>query len=93
MLFDLLSEESETLSKAKLTNIIRIFELPLNFEDFFSSLGKKEDISFQDFCGLLRSNKDNKQIFINSFSAGFYENNDKDIFPVRVMKKKVVMEL
>ena len=76
----MLCEDKDTIPKSKLTHIIKTFDLPIIIDEFFSFLGKKEELSFLDFCCLLQSNKhleDDKDETIS---------NEK-LFPIEVKKK------
>lgn len=58
--------------------------------EFFSPLGKKEDISFPEFCTLFKSNVGAKGIFVENSSK---KDKDKDMkettmnFPIHVNPK------
>ena len=72
MLFDLLSLGEPIISKRKITDIIRDFDLPINPDDFFHPIGKKDEINFTDFCYLFKSSSDQGEVFLQSFASSFY---------------------
>jgi hypothetical protein len=45
--------------------MIKQFDLPIIMTEFFSPVGKKEEITFPEFCSLFKSNNSSKGIFIN----------------------------
>ncbi len=92
-LFNLLTNEEATLNKKKLIEIIREFDLPVDFEEFFSPIRSKEEIAFTDFCSLFKSKSGDNDIFFKTFASSFYnlrsteyENNNK-VFPIEVQRK------
>ena len=76
--------------------IIDLYELPIVIEDFFAFLGKKEEITFLDFCCLLRLNKENSEIFLKSVTGNLYSNSNCDngtsLFPIEVRKKQCIFK-
>ena len=82
-----MTEENITIHKNSLINIIDQFDLPIIMNEFFSPLGKKEEINFSEFCSLFKS----------TFGAGVFidtSNNNKDMknetinnFPIFVQRK------
>lgn len=46
--------------------IIREYDLPIVMSEFFSPVGKKEEITFSDFCSLFKSTENSRGIFINA---------------------------
>jgi hypothetical protein len=67
--------------------VIKEFDLPITIEEFFSPIGKKENLSFSDFCYLFKCNE-NSDFLIKSFSSGFKNiNNPKEnLFPITINK-------
>lgn len=46
--------------------IIKQFDLPIVMTEFFSPVGKKEEITFPEFCSLFKSTENSKGIFLNT---------------------------
>jgi len=46
--------------------MIKQFDLPIVMTEFFSPVGKKEEITFPEFCSLFKSNLNSQGIFLNS---------------------------
>lgn len=93
-LFNLLSNNKETLSKAFLVNIIIMFDLPISPDEFFAPIDKNVDnITFTDFCGLFRATGRDQDKIMNSFTTGLILNTDTRIptncgFPLMVSSHK-----
>jgi len=79
-LFHLLCEDKDTIPKSRLSNIITNFDLPINTDEFFSFLGKKDELSFLDFCCLIQSDKKNE---CNTVDESYTSN----LFPIQIKKK------
>lgn len=93
-LFYLLAGEFDTLSKSKLVNIITAFDLPIRLDEFFAPIGKKEELSFQDFCSLFKSKSAHNEMFLKTFTSSFHnispldiESSDNSLFPIKVQHK------
>ena len=88
-MFDLLCGGNETIRKKSLMDILENFGVTINYEQFFSPIGKKDSLEFEDFCCLFKSNED-KDLFKQTFSNGFKkEENNKDVsyaFPIYTAK-------
>ena len=92
-LFDLLSQNGESVSKAKIKAILDIYGISVD-DSFFSSVPKKDNLSFEDFCCLFKS-EHNTDIYIRTVSKNFFEHSDDIInsknnvytFPLIVIKK------
>jgi len=87
-LFDTLTEEEITINKNVLIKLIDQFDLPIVMNEFFSPLGKKEEINFSEFCTLFKSTVGAKGVFVDS------SNKNKDMknetmtnFPIYVQPK------
>ncbi len=73
-------------------NIIKEFDLPIEMNEFFdpiSSLGKKEDISFPEFCSLFKSNSESRGAFFNPAPSNANKEKGETItvFPITVQPK------
>ena len=72
-------------------NIIQEFDLPVEMNEFFdpiSSLGKKEEISFPEFCTLFKSNTASRGAFFNAAPSGNKEKGETiTVFPITVQPK------
>ena len=68
-LFDLLSQNGESVSKAKIKAILDIYGISVD-DSFFSSVPKKDNLSFEDFCCLFKS-EHNTDIYIRTVSKNF----------------------
>ena len=91
-LFSLLSNGDNTLSKKKLIEIIKNFELPIKADEFFAPLGKIEDLNFTDFCSLFKSKSYSSDIFYKTFASSFNNASqtvikDSNVFPIQVIPK------
>lgn len=72
--------------------IIKTFDLPIVMTEFFSPVGKKEEITFPDFCSLFKSKDCSEGLFFNtikkSADTGDDEKNETtNNFPVFVFRK------
>jgi hypothetical protein len=73
--------------------IIKDFDLPIVMTEFFSPVGKKEEITFPDFCSLFKSTECSKGIFFNtskkSADTGIedIQNETTNNFPIIVSRK------
>jgi hypothetical protein len=89
LLFDLFAI-NDIINKKYLLDMITSFELPINVDDFFSPLKKKEEIGFSDFCSLFKRNKNESDFMISTFASSFYNLKEKkgrissqeDVFPI-----------
>lgn len=72
-------------------SIIKEFDLPIEMNEFFdpiSSLGKKEEISFPEFCTLFKSNIASRGAFFNSVPSSNKEKGETiTVFPITVQPK------
>lgn len=72
-------------------NIIKEFDLPIEMNEFFdpiSSLGKKEDITFPEFCTLFKSNSNSRDAFFNAAPSANKEKGETiTVFPITVQPK------
>ena len=70
-------------------DILENFGVSINYDQFFSPIGKKDSLEFEDFCCLFKSNED-KELFKQTFSNGFKKDEDnKDVsyaFPIYTTK-------
>ena len=91
--FDLLSQNGESVSKSKIKAILDIYGISVD-DSFFSSVPKKDSLSFEDFCCLFKS-EHNTDIYIRTVSKNFFEQSEDIInsknnvytFPLIVIKK------
>lgn len=72
--------------------IIKEFDLPIEMNEFFdpiSSLGKKEEISFPEFCTLFKSSASSRGAFFSNIPSN--SNKEKGetmtVFPINVQPK------
>jgi hypothetical protein len=70
-LYDILAGNEEYVFKSKLIDIIKIFELPIDYEKFFFPVKNNEKLSFEDFCCLFKTGSDIDNIVINTFYSTF----------------------
>lgn len=88
-MFDLLCGGNETIRKKSLMEILENFGVTINYDQFFSPIGKKDSLEFEDFCCLFKSN-DDKELFKQTFSNGFKKDDEKkDVsyaFPIYTAK-------
>ena len=88
-MFDLLCGGNETIRKKSLMDILENFGVSINYDQFFSPIGKKDSLEFEDFCCLFKSNED-KELCKQTFSNGFKKDEDnKDVsyaFPIYTTK-------
>lgn len=91
-LFELLcNKDTETIRVKKLQDIINIFDLPINMQEFFGPIGKKQELEFADFCSLFRPyNKIEEGVFKTFYSTfvGGKENStiliqENKMFPIK----------
>lgn len=93
-MFNLLSNNTEIISKAFLSNIIIMFALPISPEEFFAPIEKNGDsINFNDFCCLFRANGRDQDKIMHSFTTGLILTTDTRIptncgFPLMVSLNK-----
>ena len=88
-MFDLLCGGNETIRKKSLMDILENFGVSINYDQFFSPIGKKDSLEFEVFCCFFKSNED-KELFKQTFSNGFKKDEDnKDVsyaFPIYTTK-------
>lgn len=88
-MFDLLCGGNETIRKKSLMEILENFGISINYDQFFSPIGKKDSLEFEDFCCLFKSNED-KELFMQTFSNGFKKDEDNKnasyAFPIYTAK-------
>jgi len=77
-LFELLSLGESSIYKKKIVEVIKDFELPINIDEFFAPIGKKEEIFFEDFCYLFKSTGESGEILMNTFASSFYKINTNE---------------
>lgn len=71
------------------------FELPISIEEFLAPIGKKEEITFSDFCSLFKSKCNGNDILLSTFTSSFYNSRDNEViqkvnaesFPIKVIPK------
>lgn len=96
-LFEIVSNGEPALSRSKIISVIRMFDLPINIEEFFYPIGKKETLNFSEFCLLFKSNDRKDNVFLRSFTKGMKSgekhnssalNEKGSNFPIAVIKLK-----
>jgi len=85
-LFDTLTDENITINKNALINIIDQFDLPIVMTEFFSPLGKKEEINFPEFCSLFKS-RIGAGVFVDNSNNKDMKNETINNFPIFVQRK------
>ena len=70
-LFNNLSNNGDYLYKKNLKNILILYELPLNIEEFFEPLKGQEEINFNEFCALFRKGQGKDEELIRTFYSTF----------------------
>ncbi len=90
-MFEILTKEEPYINRNRLMQIITEFDLPIVMTEFFrpiSNLGKREEISFSDFCYLFKSNIAAKGFFFTSISNLNKEGAETlTVFPIFVHPK------
>lgn len=92
-LFNIISNDEPVIKKSGLIDTIKEFDLPIDFEEFFQPVGKKEDITFHDFCSLFKSKNLQNEMFLRTFASSFHNLNNTltdsnpDLFPIHVKRK------
>jgi hypothetical protein len=91
-LYDILAGNEEYVFKSKLIEIIKIFELPIDYNKFFEPVKDIEKLTFEDFCCLFKPGSEINDIVIHTFYSTFIgkdsdNNNDAAIkaanFPIK----------
>ena len=90
ILFDnLAGPEQDYVYKKKLSDIINVFELNIDLNEFFAPIKGQEEINFNEFCSLFRTNTalDNQalQTFYSMFK-GLDEDEKKEEIELRSIK-------
>jgi hypothetical protein len=94
MLFDVLSTGGDVLQRSSIIAIIDEYELPIDLNEFFAPIGKKEDMVFADFCGLFRCRTQENTLFFKTFTSSFQNAQQMrvesgDLFPVHVIPRNL----
>ena len=85
-MFETLVDEDITIQKSRLIKLIDQFDLPIVMNEFFSPLGKKEEINFSEFCTLFKSSA--KGVFMESSNKNKDMKNDTmNNFPIFIQPK------
>ena len=77
----LAGKEGDYVYKKKLSDIIRIFDLPINLDQFFQPIGGQEEINFNEFCSLFQVEKVDENLrktFINFIDKSSKEPDEKE---------------
>ncbi len=96
-IFEILTKGQSTVRKETLISVIRMFDLPIKFDEFFLPIGKKEILNFSDFCLLFQNCCGQAEnMFIKSFQNGFKSDStsrqneqiNENRFPISIIKLK-----
>ena len=77
----LAGKEGDYVYKKKLSDIITMFELPINLNTFFQPVGGQEELNFNEFCCLFRPEKIDENLrktFINFIDKSSKEPDEKE---------------
>ena len=77
----LAGKEGDYVYKKKLSDIITMFELPINLNTFFQPVGGQEELNFNEFCCLFRPEKVDENLrktFINFIDKSSKEQDEKE---------------
>jgi hypothetical protein len=73
--------------------IIEEYELPIDLNEFFAPIGKKEELTFADFCSLFKCRTQENALFYKTFASSFQNaqqaRENGNLFPIQVMPKNV----
>ncbi len=77
----LAGKEGDYVYKKKLSDIITMFDLPINLNTFFQPVGGQEELNFNEFCCLFRPEKIDENLrktFINIIDKSSKEPDEKE---------------
>ena len=77
----LAGKDGDYVYKRKLSDIIKMFGLPINLNSFFQPVGGQEELSFNEFCCLFRADKADENLrktFINFIDKSSKEPEEKE---------------
>lgn len=65
------------------------YDIPMEYDSFFTPVGKKENLAFVDFCSLFKPNMQ-KELFMKTFSKSFNivdQKKNENAFPITITKR------
>ena len=77
----LAGKDGDYVYKKKLTDIIKLFDLPINLDQFFQPAGGQEEMNFNEFCSLFQAEKVDENLrktFINFIDKSSKEPEEKE---------------
>ena len=77
----LAGKDGDYVYKKKLSDIITMFDLPINLNTFFQPVGGQEELNFNEFCCLFRPEKVDENLrktFINFIDKSSKEQDEKE---------------
>ena len=77
----LAGKDGDYVYKKKLTDIIKLFDLPINLDQFFQPAGGQEEMNFNEFCSLFQAEKVDEHLrkpFINFIDKSSKEPEEKE---------------
>ena len=77
----LAGKEGDYVKKKKLSDIINMFDLPINLNSFFQPVSGQEDLNFNEFCLLFRAesvDENLRKTFVNYIDKSSKEPDEKE---------------
>ena len=77
----LAGKDGDYVYKKKLIDIIKLFDLPINLDQFFQPAGGQEEMNFNEFCSLFQAEKVDENLrktFINFIDKSSKEPEEKE---------------
>ena len=77
----LAGKDGDYVKKKKLTDIIKLFDLSINLDQFFQPAGGQEEMNFNEFCSLFQAEKVDENLrktFINFIDKSSKEPEEKE---------------
>ena len=77
----LAGKEGDYVKKKKLSDIITMFDLPINLNTFFQPVNGQEELTFNEFCCLFRAEQTDENLrktFINFIDKSSKEPDEKE---------------
>ena len=77
----LAGKDGDYVYKKKLTDIIKLFDLSINLDQFFQPAGGQEEMNFNEFCSLFQAEKVDENLrktFINFIDKSSKEPEEKE---------------
>ena len=77
----LAGKEGDYVKKKKLTDIITMFDLPINLNTFFQPVSGQEELNFNEFCCLFKAEKNDENLrktFANFIDKSSKEPDEKE---------------